>query len=45
MLGAGETTVGQTDRFVPQAQLTGFHRLATQVPLKVPSMMRAAALR
>jgi chemotaxis protein methyltransferase CheR len=45
MLGAGETTVGQTDRFVPQQQLTGFHRLATQVPLKVPSMMRVAALR
>lgn len=30
MLGAGETVIGQTDLFVPDAQLTGIYRRANQ---------------
>jgi chemotaxis protein methyltransferase CheR len=29
MLGAGETTAGQTDMFLPEKGVTGFHQLAT----------------
>ena len=32
MLGAGETTVGQTDIFLPEKGSTGFHQLATGLP-------------
>ncbi len=33
MLGAGETTVGQTDTLMPEKGGTGFHHLAVGVPL------------
>jgi len=33
MLGAGETTVGQTDTLMPEKGGTGFHQLAVGVPL------------
>jgi chemotaxis protein methyltransferase CheR len=33
MLGAGETTVGQTEALVPEKGNTGFHHLALGVPL------------
>jgi chemotaxis protein methyltransferase CheR len=33
MLGAGETTVGQTDAFSPQQGLTGIHGLAALTPV------------
>jgi chemotaxis protein methyltransferase CheR len=32
MLGAGETTVGQTEMLTPEQGLTGFHRLAVRAP-------------
>jgi chemotaxis protein methyltransferase CheR len=32
MLGAGETTVGQTEALTPEKGLTGFHRLTVQAP-------------
>jgi chemotaxis protein methyltransferase CheR len=32
MLGAGETTVGQTEALMPEKGLTGFHRLAVEAP-------------
>jgi len=44
MLGAGETTVGQTERFAPQPRMTGFHRLAMPIPV-APLAARAGALR
>ena len=43
MLGAGETTVGQTETLTPEQGLTGFHRLATPAP--TPALRTAAALR
>lgn len=33
MLGAGETTVGQTDALVPEKGNTGFHHLAVGMPI------------
>lgn len=33
MLGAGETTVGQTDALVPEKGNTGFHHLAIAMPI------------
>jgi chemotaxis protein methyltransferase CheR len=39
MLGAGETTVGQTDTLVPEKGGTGFHHLAIGMPVE----RRAAA--
>ncbi len=36
MLGAGETTVGQTDALVPEKGNTGFHHLAVGLPLSRP---------
>lgn len=33
MLGAGETTAGQTEVFQPEKGVTGFHHLASAVPL------------
>lgn len=43
MLGAGETTVGQTDTLTPEQGLTGFHRLTAAAPAQ--TMRTAAALR
>ena len=43
MLGAGETTVGQTETLAPEQGLTGFHRLAASAP--TPALRTAAALR
>jgi chemotaxis protein methyltransferase CheR len=42
MLGAGETTVGQTDALVPEKGNTGFHHLAAGMP-SVPAAARPAA--
>ena len=36
MLGAGETTGGQTDAFVPEKGTTGFHQLASKLPPRAP---------
>jgi chemotaxis protein methyltransferase CheR len=33
MLGAGETTVGQTESLVPESGSSGFHRLAVGMPV------------
>ena len=41
MLGAGETTVGQTDALVPEKGGTGFHHLAVGLPAR-PAMAAAA---
>jgi chemotaxis protein methyltransferase CheR len=41
MLGAGETTVGQTDTLVPEKGGTGFHHLAIGMPVH-PSAARPA---
>jgi chemotaxis protein methyltransferase CheR len=35
MLGAGETTVGQTDALLPEKGATGFHHLAIGLPARV----------
>ena len=35
MLGAGETTVGQTDALVPEGGSSGFHRLAGGLPAQM----------
>jgi chemotaxis protein methyltransferase CheR len=43
MLGAGETTVGQTDVLVPEKGNTGFHHLATGMPAR-PALGQARAL-
>jgi chemotaxis protein methyltransferase CheR len=36
MLGAGETSVGQTDALVPEKGGTGFHHLAVGLPVQPP---------
>jgi len=42
MLGAGETTVGQTDALVPEKGNTGFHHLSVGMPAQVaPNVMPA----
>lgn len=38
MLGAGETTVGQTDIFVPEKGATGFHQLGAGAPRSSPAL-------
>ena len=43
MLGAGETTVGQTDVLVPEKGNTGFHHLAIGVPV-APALGQTRAL-
>ena len=43
MLGAGETTIGQTDTLTPEQGLTGFHRPAAPGP--APALRAAAGLR
>lgn len=45
MLGAGETTVGQTTALVPEKGRTGFHRLSSSVQPLAPSMAAAAGHR
>jgi len=45
MLGAGETTVGQTDVLVPEKGNTGFHHLAAGLPVQPAAAMRPAAAR
>lgn len=45
MLGAGETTVGQTDAFLPERGLTGFHGLAARVPVAPAGFTGVAASR
>jgi chemotaxis protein methyltransferase CheR len=44
MLGAGETTVGQTDTLVPEKGNTGFHHLAVGLPVAQPSPVGDRAL-
>jgi len=47
MLGAGETTVGQTDVLVPEKGSTGFHHLAIGLPMRSaaePAMQPRAGL-
>ena len=47
MLGAGETTAGQTDVLVPEKGATGFHHLAIGLPVQAPAepaMRRSAGL-
>jgi chemotaxis protein methyltransferase CheR len=41
MLGAGETTVGQTDALVPEKGSTGFHHLAIGMPISLAAEVRA----
>jgi len=43
MLGAGETTVGQTDALVPEKGNTGFHHLAVGMPV-TPAIAAAARI-
>ena len=43
MLGAGETTVGQTETLAPAQGLTGFHRLVAAAPTQ--TLRTASALR
>lgn len=43
MLGAGETTVGQTEALVPEKSATGFHHLAIGVPAQPASPRERAA--
>lgn len=45
MLGAGETTVGQTETFLPEPGMTGFHQLATPAPVTSPRSAAATAIR
>jgi chemotaxis protein methyltransferase CheR len=45
MLGAGETTVGQTEMLAPEPGLTGFHRLAVRAPGTTVRSAGLAALR
>ena len=42
MLGAGETTVGQTDALVPEKGGTGFHHLAAGMPV-APAVFESRA--
>jgi len=37
MLGAGETTVGQTELLVPEKGYTGFHHMAIGLPVRSPA--------
>jgi len=41
MLGAGETTAGQTEVLVPEKGATGFHRLAAAVPARALGLTRS----
>jgi chemotaxis protein methyltransferase CheR len=41
MLGAGETTVGQTEALVPEKGATGFHHLAAGVPARTLGLTRS----
>jgi chemotaxis protein methyltransferase CheR len=47
MLGAGETTVGQTEALVPEKGNTGFHHLAVGMPISAmaPGRVRLAGSR
>jgi chemotaxis protein methyltransferase CheR len=47
MLGAGETTVGQTEALVPEKGNTGFHHLAVGMPISAmaPGSVRLAGSR
>lgn len=42
MLGAGETTVGQTEALAPEKGATGFHRLALSGPASASAFARPA---
>lgn len=43
MLGAGETTVGQTEALAPEKGVTGFHRLARGLPARASMLAPQAA--
>ncbi|HYD24755.1 MAG TPA: CheR family methyltransferase [Croceibacterium sp.] len=44
MMGAGETSVGQTEALVPEKGATGFHHLAVGVPMPAAPPLRAPAV-
>jgi chemotaxis protein methyltransferase CheR len=43
MLGAGETTVGQTESLVPEKGGTGFHHLSAGMPVRPAALVEARA--